>query len=305
MLIIISILISICAGLLIYIYKLRKKDIEIIEINKENQLINSTIEQDIKVKNDMLKDVSSRVETQSNILKSLTISINDLQQKAEERAEMSYEKRKSELETQYSQEENRLKVELHEKLAILQKQLQEEEFKLQSLEAKQLAYIQARQRQEEIDQQKDYYRLKLDEIDINDIKLLRELQVRFSKKESIDKLIWEVYYKPAYDILMSHLFKTPNKVCGIYQIVDLTTGQGYIGQSVDIKERFRQHIKSALTYGKTTNRLYQAMQKSEVYNFTFEILEEVSRDQLNEREIYWINFYKTKEYGMNSTRGGA
>lgn len=145
----------------------------------------------------------------------------------------------------------------------------------------------------------------LDDIDIQDIAMLRELQARFTKKESIDKLIWEVYYKPAYDILMSHLFTGAGKVCGIYQITDLTTGQAYIGQSVDIKERFRQHVKAALTYGKTTNKLYQMMQKSGVHNFTFEILEEVARTQLNEREAYWINFYKTKEFGLNSTKGNS
>nr|DAG20585.1 MAG TPA: intron associated endonuclease [Caudoviricetes sp.] len=47
------------------------------------------------------------------------------------------------------------------------------------------------------------------------------------------------------------------------------------------------------------------MQKSGQYNFIFEILEEVPRVSLNERETYWINFYKTKDYGLNSTRGGS
>ena len=104
---------------------------------------------------------------------------------------------------------------------------------------------------------------------------------------------------------MTHLFPKSVKYCGIYKITDLTTGKSYIGQSVDIKERFRQHIKSALTYGKATNKLYQTMQKSGIYNFIFEVLEEVPRDKLNEREIYWIEFYKTKDLGLNGTKGGA
>ncbi len=104
---------------------------------------------------------------------------------------------------------------------------------------------------------------------------------------------------------MSHLFTSNQKVCGIYKITDLITGQSYIGQSVDIKERFKQHIKSSLAYSGATNKLYQTMQKSGQWNFTFEILEEVPRDKLNERETYWINFYKTKEVGLNSTKGGS
>jgi len=47
------------------------------------------------------------------------------------------------------------------------------------------------------------------------------------------------------------------------------------------------------------------MQKSGVHNFVFEVLEEVARDKLNERETYWIEFYKTKELGLNGTKGGV
>ena len=47
------------------------------------------------------------------------------------------------------------------------------------------------------------------------------------------------------------------------------------------------------------------MQRSGIYNFIFEVLEEVPRDKLNEREIYWIEFYKTKDLGLNGTKGGA
>ena len=131
------------------------------------------------------------------------------------------------------------------------------------------------------------------------------LWAHFSKKEAIDKLIWETYYKPSYDTLMAKLFPKTTKTCGIYKITDLTTGQAYIGQSVDIKERFRQHIKASLAYGPATNKLYQTMQKSGQHNFIFEVLEEVPRASLNERETYWIDFYKTKDYGLNSTRGGS
>lgn len=125
-----------------------------------------------------------------------------------------------------------MKNDLHQQLVPLQNKIQEEEAKLQSLEAKQLAYIKAQQREKEIEQKQDYYRLNISDTDVDDIKLLRNLQVRFVKKESIDKLIWEVYYKSAYNILMSHLFKAPNKVCGIYKITDVITKQAYIGQSV-------------------------------------------------------------------------
>ena len=168
-----------------------------------------------------------------------------------------------------------------------------------------MAYIEAEKRKQEMEANQDFYRLILNESDKSDITALRDLQMRFYKKDSIDKLIWEVYYKPAYDALMGRLFGKSSKICGIYKITDITTGLAYIGQSVDIKERFRQHIKTSLTHGIATNKLYQTLQKSGQYNFTFEILEEVDRSKLNERETYWINFYKTKEFGLNSTKGGS
>lgn len=40
------------------------------------------------------------------------------------------------------------------------------------------------------------------------------------------------------------------------------------------------------------------------WNFTFEVLEKVEKDKLNEREAYWIDYYQTNIYGLNSKKGG-
>ena len=260
-----------------YVLYLRNNRLQVVLINKERQEENKRIEQDIALKQRELAKVKEDIVSHNEIVNSLNDTANKLRESAEQRAEESaraqFEKKSKELDETY--------------------------------QAKELSYIQAQQRQEAIAADQDYYRLTIDEIDISDIELLRELQKRFFKKEAIDKLIWETYYKPSYDTLMARLFPKATKVCGIYKITDLTTGQAYIGQSVDIKERFRQHIKSSLAYGPATNKLYQTMQKSGQHNFIFEILEEVPRASLNERETYWIDFYKTKDYGLNSTRGGS
>ena len=51
------------------------------------------------------------------------------------------------------------------------------------------------------------------------------------------------------------------------------------------------------------NKLYKAMQEYGVWNFSFEILEECPRDQLNEKEKFFIDLYDSYNYGYNSTRG--
>lgn len=302
---IIGLLLITIIGLIIYIYYLKKQEHQIIEVNIDNQRKNSEIEQEIKHNREVLSNIKENIYSENEILSSLVKSQEEMRENAQKQADEAYQIRISALLKSYEEKENELTMTFDAKSQDLSNKISIESSKLADLQAKQLAYIQAQQRQEEIDSNQDYYRLALDEIDINDITLLRELQPRFVKKESIDKLIWEVYYKPAYDTLTARLFPKAIKYCGIYRITDLTTGKSYIGQSVDIKERFRQHIKSALTYGKATNKLYSTMQKSGVHNFTFEILEEVSRENLNERETYWIEFYKTKDFGLNTTRGGS
>lgn len=302
---IIGLLLIAIIGLIIYIYYLKKQEHQIIEVNIDNQRKNSEIEQEIKHNREVLSNIKENIYSENEILSSLVKSQEEMRENAQKQADEAYQIRISALLKSYEEKENELTMTFDAKSQDLSNKISIESSKLADLQAKQLAYIQAQQRQEEIDSNQDYYRLALDEIDINDITLLRELQPRFVKKESIDKLIWEVYYKPAYDILTARLFPKAIKYCGIYRITDLTTEKSYIGQSVDIKERFRQHIKSALTYGKATNKLYSTMQKSGVHNFTFEILEEVSRENLNERETYWIEFYKTKDFGLNTTRGGS
>ena len=79
----------------------------------------------------------------------------------------------------------------------------------------------------------------------------------------------------------------------------------YIGQATDISERFRQHIKCGLGIDTPSNMLYTAMIRDGVENFTFEVLEECERNALNDREKYYISFYRAQEHGYNMSRGGA
>ncbi len=292
-------------GVSIRLIVVSRREIEEIQVNEEVKEINQRLEQ---TRQSLEADITSKQNTlkeQNSILDNVQETLRQLQEEAKNRAEETYQVRLKEIEERISARKNELIEDYESQSASLVLKIDREKQKLKDLEDKQLAYIQAQKRQEEITAKQDYYRLVIDDLDLNDIKLLREIQSRFSKKDSIDKLIWEIYFKPAYDILTSHLFKDKSKVCGIYKMTDLITGQSYIGQSVDIRERWRQHIKTSLSYGNSSNKLYQAMQKSGQDNFTFEILEEIPRDKLNERETYWIEFYKTKEVGLNSTRGGS
>ena len=83
-----------------------------------------------------------------------------------------------------------------------------------------------------------------------------------------------------------------NTKCGIYKITNLVSNQAYIGQSVDIASRFKQHIKCGLGIdAPASNKLYKSMIEDGVWNFSFELLEECPKDKLNERESFWIDLY--------------
>ena len=103
------------------------------------------------------------------------------------------------------------------------------------------------------------------------------------------------------------------KKCGIYRIV-FSNGKSYIGQSVDIKNRFREHYRAShpeIYKGKNQrdSRLpvHRAMAKYESTNGYFlEILELCSPCELDDKEKYWINYYNSSidKNGYNIAIGG-
>lgn len=94
------------------------------------------------------------------------------------------------------------------------------------------------------------------------------------------------------------------KPSGIYKITRLKTNEIYIGKSTDISNRWSQHIKTVFGVGTISRSiLHTTMEKDGIDAFTWELLEEVDKDKLTEREKYWINFYDTKKYGLNEREG--
>lgn len=90
---------------------------------------------------------------------------------------------------------------------------------------------------------------------------------------------------------------------GIYKIQNCINQKVYIGQSVDIKRRWKSHRTS---FNTQDYPIYRAMRKYGLDNFSFEIVEECDKSQLNEREIYWISYYQSNnpDFGYNLTKGG-
>ena len=91
----------------------------------------------------------------------------------------------------------------------------------------------------------------------------------------------------------------------IYKITNLQNNKSYIGQTIKpVEKRFAQHKNNYTKQYFSQLALYQAFKKYGIENFSFDTIEEVDNEKLDEREKYWINFYDTYYNGYNSTLGG-
>ena len=92
---------------------------------------------------------------------------------------------------------------------------------------------------------------------------------------------------------------------GIYKIKNLINGKLYIGQSVNIEQRWRFHIMELRNNRHHSSYLQNAWNKYGDDNFEFSIIEECRIDQLDIREMYWIDKFDSYKNGYNLTIGGS
>jgi group I intron endonuclease len=90
--------------------------------------------------------------------------------------------------------------------------------------------------------------------------------------------------------------------CGIYKITHKESGKSYVGLSVNIENRWKQHRSFAKTGGRSA--IYSALKKYGIDAFEFSIIEECDQASLEDREKHWIAFYGTSVDGYNLTEGG-
>lgn len=89
---------------------------------------------------------------------------------------------------------------------------------------------------------------------------------------------------------------------GIYKITNKINEKCYIGQSIDCDRRIKEHCSPSRYKNGLTIDI--AIHKYGVDAFDYQILEECSIDQLNDREQYWIKFFNSNKQGYNLSEGG-
>lgn len=155
-------------------------------------------------------------------------------------------------------------------------------------------------KEKQIKEQLDFYCLHISPEEQDDILTLERVKTKLHQPRILCMLIWSTYFQKQMTSLCNNIIGI-NKISGIYKITNQKTNECYIGQAVDIATRWKNHAKYGLGIDTPqNNKLYKAMQEDGLWNFSWELLEKCPKEQLDEKEQFYINLYQSKEYGYNS-----
>ena len=193
------------------------------------------------------------------------------------------------------------KKSLEEKKVLYEKEISLVKLELEDFHRQREAINEAIKRERELSEKEDFYKIQLSLDDIEDIQLLKSMTSRLRHREIIPKLIWDsLISRPTNEMIKRVV---GDKVGGIYKITYVPTGESYIGKTVSFKDRWKNHIQTALGMEKAaSSTLHTHMARNGVWNYSFEILEEVPKDKQSEREKFYINLYGTQKQ-LNMRKG--
>ena len=176
---------------------------------------------------------------------------------------------------------------------------------LEKISSTRAAAMNAQLKEQEIKNKQAFYCPQVPESDLKDAKVLHDIEYKLNNPRILRMLIWQSYYqKPMNQVCANVLGGNTVEKTGIYKITNQKTDLVYIGQAVDIATRWKNHAKAGLGIDTpANNKLYKAMAEDGLESFSFELLEECSRDQLNEKERFYIQLYQSDKYGYNSNTG--
>lgn len=203
----------------------------------------------------------------------------------------------------YDKQESMSK-ELHEEEEKMREDLATIRIELEKIRATKAAAMEAQLREEEIKNQAAFYTLQINDADKRDIAYLQSIEYNLREPRPLRMLIWSTFYRDKVNDLAARVGAVG--ASGIYKLTHIDSGISYIGQARDIKERLVTHIKCSLGIDTpVTSQLYAFTREKGIDNFTFEVLEKCSINELNEKEKFYIDLYQTYDFGLNKTRGNG
>lgn len=160
-------------------------------------------------------------------------------------------------------------------------------------------------RQYEMEQQERlFYTIQVPDEYKEDINfLITTVSQKVQHPDIINKLVWAEYVKPYIDGTFKRVGIEDKP--GIYKITNLDSGKCYIGKSTNVKKRITDHFKSSIGLASIAHQeVHDAIYKLGFWNWTIEVIIYCDKEQLSELEKYYIDFFKSQEWGYNKKQGG-
>lgn len=282
----------------------KEKAQELLDFTKQTKELEIQVRSLEERRENIIQTLENEAKQSGEIFKTQQIQIAEEQiEKAKKELLLEYEKAKEDAKQTYLETLSDMVTNVMSEYGIKSKELEEVLVKLEEAHAKADAAVKVNKRAEMEKQQKDFYRIQLSQEDLEEIKRLREVEQYLRQKEPLNKVIYKCYYEKPLTSMIGRVLGN-RKIMGIYKITNLDNGMCYIGQSVDVADRWRQHVKRGVGAEPVTqNKLYPAMKSIGVENFMFELIEECKGNELTPREKYWTDFYQAQTYGYTVKKG--
>lgn len=282
----------------------KEKAQELLDFTKQTKELEIQVRSLEERRENIIQTLENEAKQSGEIFKTQQIQIAEEQiEKAKKELFSDYEKAKEDAKQTYLETLSDMVTNVMSEYGIKSKELEEVLVKLEEAHAKADAAVKVNKRAEMEKQQKDFYRIQLSPEDLEEIKRLREVEQYLRQKEPLNKVIYKCYYEKPLTSMIGRVLGN-RKITGIYKITNLDNGMCYVGQSVDVADRWRQHVKRGVGAEPVTqNKLYPAMKSIGVENFMFELIEECKGNELTPREKYWTDFYQAQTYGYTVKKG--
>ena len=288
---------------------IRQKELHEIEYAEQQKKLND-ITKSVNQREFELRKLRENIEVETTRLTSMTEGIDEAYKSREEMSQKAFEKYWETLMQSYKEKDeeyDRLLETLRqayekEQLDIIAA-LDKENAELDKIRSTRIAALEAQIKEKQVKEELAFYCLPLSDIDKADIDILETIKPKLNKPRVLSMLIWSSFFQKPMTTLCNNILGT-TQVTGIYKITNQKNNMCYIGQAVDIADRWKQHAKCGLGIDTpAANKLYKAMQEDGINNFSWELIEKCPREQLNEKEKYYIELYDAYNFGYNSNTG--
>ena len=279
----------------------------------------SDLQKDIETQNEIIEDYNNKILNiqykYQEALNQKNIDLNtyfDEQRATRQKAlDNLIKEKENNLELNYKQEvlkyEDAIRAaESNAEQLISQADLRAEQIKEQvAYEEKRYQDLIAPLKQYEMDkQQRLFYTIQVPDEYKDDIDfLLNTVSQKVRHSDIINKLVWAEYVKPYLDDTFKRIEIRAEP--GIYKLTNIESGKAYIGKSTDVKKRISDHFKASVKLDSIAHQIvHDKILETGFWNWTIEIITYCEKDKLSELEKYYIDFFKTQEYGFNMRGGG-